>query len=79
MESLLGPNPPHDMHEDLVIIVGKGNRSEESIQVLRPTVEELLQSEFGIRAKLDDSNTGQLIVHTKSMKDVVARRRNEQN
>jgi hypothetical protein len=67
-----------DFQQNLVIIVGKGNRSEENIQVLRPTVVELLQREFGIRAKLDDRNTGQLIVHTKSMKDFVATRRDEQ-
>jgi hypothetical protein len=79
MESLPSSVPLHDVKEDLVIVVGKGNHSVDNIPVLRPIVEELLQREFGIRAEVGEDNTGRLLVDPKSMKDFIAGRKTKED
>jgi len=61
LESVLGTRPQFDVTSDLVIIVGKGNRSEDGTPTLRPVVQELLE-EMGIPSSVPDGNTGRIII-----------------
>ena len=69
IESLLSSKPDHDMNEDLVIIVGKGKRSEEK-QVLSPAVQRLLERDYGICGEVDAGNAGRFVVSSKALKAV---------
>lgn len=63
LESLLDgtKRSEHDVREDLVIIVGKGKRSEFE-PVLLPAVLELIEKEYNISGIVDSENSGRLIL-----------------
>jgi pentatricopeptide repeat protein len=60
--------------DDWIIITGKGLRSEDGLFILRPTVQQVLLEEYTIRATIDESNSGRLIVSSDQIHDVIARR-----
>ena len=72
LESLLTPRPQFTIEKDLVIIVGKGNRSETGEPALRPIVQELLD-EMAIPSLIPEKNSGRIIVSASDLSDYVQR------
>lgn len=70
MESLLSEEPAHDVREELVIIVGKGKGSEGK-QVLLPSVQKLLEQDYGIVGNVDATNAGRFVVSSESLQSYV--------
>jgi len=56
--------------KDLVIITGKGLNSMND-PVLKATVVDLLQRDYGLKCKMDDSNQGRLIVGSEELREFV--------
>lgn len=72
LESLLTPRPQFTIDKDLVIIVGKGNRSETGEPALRPIVQELLD-EMAIPFTISEKNSGRIIIPATDLSDYVQR------
>ena len=72
LESLLTPRPQFTVDRDLVIIVGKGNRSETGEPALRPVVQELLD-EMAIPSHISEKNSGRIIISANDLSDYVQR------
>ena len=72
LESLLTTRPQFTIDKDLVIIVGKGNRSETGEPALRPIVQELL-GEMAIPFAISEKNSGRIIISTNDLSDYVQR------
>lgn len=72
LESLLTPRPQFTIDKDLVIIVGKGNRSETGEPALRPIIQELLD-EMAIPSLITERNSGRIIVSASDLSDYVQR------
>lgn len=56
--------------KDIVLIVGKGKRSENNKPVLMQTILQLLQEEYGINACIDENNAGRIRVPKASIEIV---------
>ena len=63
---------PTEDAEDLVIISGKGLRSE-TTPILQNAVLSVLCNEYGVEAKVDESNSGRIIVEGAALRDYVSR------
>jgi len=76
-DDLLDTSPPVATtstvpRDSLVIIVGKGLHSESDEPVLLPTVQRLLEREYGIQATVQANNTGRLVVDGEVLSTLVA-------
>lgn len=60
--------------DDLLIIPGKGTHSEKT-PVLRQAVMAVLSDEFGVKAIIDESNQGRIIVPAKELERYIAKNR----
>lgn len=75
MESLLQANPVHDRDNDLIIIVGKGKGSDEwKGPVLSPVIINLLKSDYGVDAHLEEHNSGRLRITSDSLHEYTSER-----
>ena len=72
LESLLTPRPQFTIDKDLVIIVGKGNRSETGEATLRPVILELLD-DMAIPSHIPETNVGRIIISASDLSDYVQR------
>lgn len=60
---------PHNLAEDLVIVVGKGLRSADD-PVLGSAISVLCE-EYGVDPSYDGSNSGRLIIYRESLHDLI--------
>jgi hypothetical protein len=67
IDSLSSSKPVYDCNEDLIIVVGKGNGSEDGIRVLMPKIQELLLDEYSLKGIVDPNNSGRLLVKSKNL------------
>ncbi|CAB9519440.1 Pentatricopeptide repeat-containing protein [Seminavis robusta] len=73
LDSLLARGDESQVTDSLVVIVGKGLRSQEGVKLL-PVVEELLSKEYGIVGNLDGNNSGRLVIDAETLRSLVASR-----
>ena len=73
LDSLLVKGRHLTIHDDLIIIVGKGLRSTEE-PILLPTIQKLLISEYGLAVYSEKENAGRLIIKAAALRGVVAGR-----
>lgn len=72
IESLVEKKSAAELDGDIVIITGKGNRSEGG-PVLSRVVFNLLQNEYRIQGKIDDLNEGRIILGTETLRSFLER------
>ena len=73
LESMLSRGKEAVVDEDLVIIVGKGLRSNDGVKLL-PTIRSLLLDDYGILVEVDNENSGRLIVNANNLRNLIALR-----
>jgi hypothetical protein len=69
-DALLARGVDSRVDDALVIIVGKGLRSEKKAKLL-PFLHALLSDDYGITAEVDPDNTGRLVVKAECLQAVV--------
>lgn len=62
------------IEDDLIIIVGKGLRSDENGVKLLPAIRNLWREDYGVSVEADKENSGRLVVGAKSLRTLVAGR-----
>lgn len=70
-DTLLARGAGATVENALVIIVGKGLRSEKKAKLL-PLLHDLLSDDYGITTNVDQDNTGRLVVKAECLESVVA-------
>lgn len=68
MYSLFTRSPLLDLSkQDLVLIVGKGNRSQNNVPILLPEVQKFVSQEYGLNIARDETNLGRLRIRREDL------------
>ncbi len=73
LESILS-SKKRNIDSDTVVIVGKGNRSED-MPVLMPSIIHLLQKEYEIEAQVNKENTGRIRITKGEMHNFIQKKK----
>ena len=73
LDSLLERGNESIVDDDLVIIVGKGLRSSDSVKLL-PAIQSVLRDDYGITVEAESENRGRLRIEANILRGLIASR-----